>query len=31
MKCQTRSFWIRPCRAKPRPASPNCLVGSALF
>jgi hypothetical protein len=31
MKCQTRSLWTTPHRAKPRPASPNCLVRSVLF
>jgi len=23
---QTSSLWTRPCRAKPRPALPNCHV-----
>lgn len=31
MKYKTRSLWTEPCRAKPRPASPNCLVRSALL
>jgi len=27
----TRSLWTGPCRAKPRPALPNCDVRSTLF